>query len=138
MSDAPFLSVPSGVDLARYFWHETERRNPGCDGISLFREGRDYCYLWVTATVDLDMWEAHLLDVSTNVHAEDRPFTETRDFLFLFAGGGGRFEVEWHNQPIRFDAATEAHRDRFVAGMAWFTSRIEQAIEDADAAGGTS
>ena len=40
--------------------------------------------------------------------------------------------VEWHNQPIRFDAPTQAHRDRFHAGMTWLAARIEKFHEDID------
>lgn len=130
--ESPFLSVPSGIDIARYFWHETEHHNEGCAGISLFRDGSDYCYLWVETVVDLDMWLAYLLDVRTHVKVPQGEFGETRDYLFLFVGAGDLFDVEWHNQPIRFDAGVEAHRDRFRAGMEWLTSRIEKSIEDHD------
>lgn len=124
---APFQTIPSGIEIARYFWHETERRNNGCDGIRLFRDGSDYCYLWVKAIVDHDLWHSYLLDIRTHVDG-----VETRDFLFLHAGADGAFDVEWHNQPIRFDAATEAHRERFATGMQWLARCSEKAIEDAD------
>lgn len=131
MSKVPFLSVPSGIDIARYFWHETKHRNKGCEGIDLYREDRDYCYLWVEAMVDLDMWQAYLLDVRTAVGVPLGECGETRDFLFLFVGARDRFDVEWHQQPIKFDADSEAHWKRFESGMHWFTSRIEQAVDDA-------
>lgn len=129
---APFLSVPSGIDIARYFWHETDHSNPGCEGIDLYREGLDYCYLWVSVVVDHDMWMSYLLDVRTSVgnpHPTDK-FNETRDYLFLMVGAGDMFEVEWHNQPTRFDAPTEAHRARSEAGMKWLADRTEKSIED--------
>lgn len=133
--EAPFLEVPGGVEIARYFWHEIEHRNPGCDGIDLYREGLDYCYLWVEAMVDLDMWEAYLLDVRTHVGVPPGEFGETRDFLFVFAGAGDRFDVEWFNQPIRpFNEPPEDPWERFIKAMAWFASRIEQAVEDAEKA----
>jgi len=129
---APFDSLPSGIDIARYFWHETERSNPGCDGIDLYRDGSDYCYLWVEAMVDLDYYEAYLLDVRTHTNVPPGEIGETRDFLFIFAGTQDRFDVEWHEHPIAFSAPAEEHRDRFRAGMLWLTDRIEKALEDID------
>lgn len=130
----PFGTIPSGLDIAHYFWDETDHRNVGCDGIDLWRgEGTDYCYLWVEAMVDLDMWEAYLLDVRTHVGVKLGELGETRDFLYLFVGAGGRFDVQWHNQPVDFAAPVDAHRDRFRTGMHWLASRIESSIEDADA-----
>lgn len=131
---SPFESVPSGMEIASYFWAETNHRNWGCEGIDLWRgEGTDYCYLWVEAMVDLDMWEAYLLDVRTHIGVKPGEIGETRDFLFLFVGAGGRFDVQWHNQPVRFDAPAEDHWRRFEAGMHWLTSLIEKSVEDADA-----
>lgn len=124
-----FLEVPTGIDIAHYFIEETDRRNNGCDGIDLFRDGQDYCYLWVEATVDDDMWEAFLLDIRTCVGDPADTFRETRDFLFVRVGVGGMFEVEWHNQPIRFDAPTEAHRERGHDGLLWFVGRVEASRE---------
>lgn len=132
MSDSPFENIPSGLDIAHYFWDETDQRNPGCDGINLFRDGGNYCYLWMEAMVDLDMWHAYLLDVRTSTELRPSGFGETRDYLFLFVGAGARFDVEWHNQPIQFEDETEAHRERFRTGMSWFTQRIEKATEDAE------
>lgn len=131
-AEGPFFEMPSGMEIAHYFWERTNHRNLGCEGIDLYRNGRDYCYVWVDAMVDLDMWEAYLLDVRTHVGVKPGTYGETRDFLYVFAGGGGRFDVEWHNQPIRFDAAVDSHRARFRAGMAWLTELVEKSIEDAD------
>lgn len=132
--DAPFLEVPTAIDLARYFWHEVvlvDRDGPhrvgnyhGCDGIALWREGGEYCYLWVEVTVDHDMWMSYLLDVRTK-----RDGVETRDYVLLEAGSGDLFEVEWHNQPIRFDADTDAHIDRLHDGLKWFTERVIGGVE---------
>ena len=130
--DAPFVDVPGGIDIARYFWHEIVmadqpvpyRRGQyhGCDGITLWREGRDYCYLWVEATVDHDMWMAYLLDIRTSVNG-----TETRDRLYLAAGAGDLFEVEWHNQPTKpLDDSIDHH----YAAMQWFVSRDLGTIEE--------
>lgn len=136
--DAPFLSVPSGLDIAHYFVEETDHRNPGYDGISLWREDRDYSYVWMESFVDLDMWHAYLLDVRTNIGTPHGEIGESRDYLYVFHGAGGRFDVEWHNQPIDFGAETDAHWSRFEKGMAWFASRIEKSVEDADATRVTS
>lgn len=127
--DAPFLSMPGAVDLARYFWHEIvlEQRlgnYHGCDGITLYRDGKDYCYLWVEATVDHDMWMSYLLDVRTKIDG-----IETRDYVFLDAGADDLFECEWHNQPIRFDAPVDAHIDRLHAGLKWFTGLVIGGVE---------
>lgn len=135
-TESPFLDVPEGIDIARYFWHEvvmvdqTEvpyRRGQyhGCDGINLWRDGRDYCYLWVEATVDHDMWMSYLLEVRTNVGGG-----ESRDHLYLAAGGGDLFEAEWRNQPIRFDAPLDDHIDHHRAAMHWFVERDVGTIEE--------
>jgi hypothetical protein len=121
MSEAPFVDVPSGVDLARYFWHETDHQNPGCDGIDLWRDGADYCYLWVEAMADHDLFRSYLLDVRTK-----REGTETRDFLFLHVGIGERFEVEWHQHPTRFE---DDSMDRVHDGLLWFVSSAIAALE---------
>lgn len=129
---APFLSVPSGIDIARYFWEETEHSNPGCDGINLYREGADYCYLWVDTVIDYDMWMVYLLDVRTSVgnpHPTDK-FNETRDYLFLMVGTGDTFDVEWHQHSIRFDASTDEHRDRHKAGLLWLLNRVEVSMDE--------
>lgn len=124
--DAPFLHVPSGIEIAHYFWDETNRRNNGCDGIDLFRDGNDYCYLWVEAMVDLDMWEAYLLDIRTHVDVPTGELGETRDYLFVMRGAGGLNAVEWHQHPVKFE---DDGWDRFVAAMHWFTGRIEGEVE---------
>lgn len=133
-NEPPFREVPGAVDLARYFWHEVvlvDREGPhrlgnyhGCDGINLWREGSDYCYLWVEATVDHDMWVSFLLDVRTKIGG-----IETRDYVFLDAGAGDLFEVEWRNKPIRSDAPTDDHIDRLREGLLWFTNRVIHGVE---------
>ena len=123
---SPFDSIPSGIDIAHYFVEATGRVNPGCDGIDLYREGRDYCYLWVETTVDLDMWLAYMLDIRTHVNG-----TETRDYLFVFVGAGNRFDVEWHQKPEITFAPDREPWERFESGMARLASFIEKAVEDA-------
>jgi hypothetical protein len=128
--EAPFLEVPDGISIAHYFIEETDRRNRGCDGIDLYREGRDYCYVWVEAMVDDDMQESYLLDIRTCVGDSDDLFRETRDFLYIRSGGGlNAPEVEWHNHPIRFDAPHEGHADRNYDGLVWFINRVELSRE---------
>lgn len=129
--ESPFLSLPEGIDIAHYFVEETEHRNPGCNGISLWREGTDYCYLWVEAFVDLDMWHAYLLDVRTAVDVRPGEFGETRDYLYVFHGAGDRFDVEWHQHPINpFTEPSEKNWERFESGMKFLAARIEKSVED--------
>lgn len=125
---APFETLPSGMEIARYFWEQTDRVNNGYDGIDLWRdeETGDYCYLWVTTFVDMDMYHAYLLDVRTNRETPPGEFGEVRDYLFVMAGAMGKFDVEWHNKPINFAAPYEEHRERFAEGMKWLVSRIEE------------
>jgi hypothetical protein len=125
--EAPFDHLPSGIEIARYFTEHTERRNRGYDGIDLYREGNDYCYLWVETFVDMDYWHAYLLDVRTHIGVAPGKIGETRDYLAVVTGPVGAFEVEWHNQPHAFGAPGAA--DRFRAGMAWLVGRIEEATD---------
>jgi hypothetical protein len=127
--DSPFETLPSGIEIARYFWHETDRVNNGADGIDLWRDERDYCYLWVETFVDMDMYHAYLLDVRTNIATPPGEIGEVRDFLFVLVGGLGKFDVEWHNKPINFADAYPKHRERFAEGMQWLVSRIEASLE---------
>lgn len=138
---ARFDSIPGAVDIGRYFWHEVVmaeqtaipyRRGQyhGADGITLWRDGADYCYLWVDATVDHDMWMGFLLEVRTNIHEADG-FAETRDHLYLAAGAGDLFEICWRNQPIQpfrtpLDDCIDHHRE----AMRWFVERDVGTIED--------
>lgn len=135
-NETPFTEVPSGIDIARYFWHDIVMADPqvpyrrgqyhGCDGINLWREDGDYCYLWVQATADHDMWMAYLLDIRTHTGG-----VETRDHLYLAAGGGDLFEVVWHNQPTRpFEAPLDDNIDHYYAAMKWFVERDVSTIED--------
>lgn len=126
MTDSPFTNIPSGIGIAHYFFEETDRRNNGADGIDLFRDGADYCYLWVEAMIDHDMRESYLLDVRTSVGETG----ETRDFLFVNAGGGSPMQVEWQNEPIAFSADHEAHRDRGYKGLLWFVNRDDGAMDE--------
>lgn len=124
---APFEALPSGVEIARYFWEQTDRVNNGYDGIDLWRDERDYCYLWVETFVDMDLHKAYLLDVRTNIDTPPGELGEVRDFLFVLVGIlDGKFDVEWHNKPINFAAPYEEHRERFAEGMKWLVSRIEE------------
>lgn len=133
--ESPFIDVPEGIDIARYFWHEVvmaDQQVPyrrgqyhGCDGINLWRDGRDYCYLWVEATVDHDMWMGYLLEIRTNIGG-----SESRDHLYLAAGGGDLFEAEWRNQPIRFGAPLDDHIDHHRAAMHWFVGKNVGTIEE--------
>ena len=116
----PFDALPSGIEIARYFWHETKRKNNGYNGIDLWREENEYCYLWVEAFVDHDYYHHYLLEIRTHVNGK-----ETRDFLFLSAGIQNHFDVEWWGHPIDFDAPWEEYRDRFAKAMHWFVGRIE-------------
>lgn len=138
--EAPFADLPEGIDIARYFWHEVvlvDRDGPhrlgnyhGCDGINLWRDGADYCYLWVEAVVDQDMYVNYLLDIRTNVRGDQtKEFTETRDFLFVHAGADNTFECSWQNKPINFDASTSKHIDHLHEGLQWFTDRVIDATE---------
>lgn len=134
--ESPFLDIPEGIDIARYFWHEVvmddqpvpHRRGQyhGCDGISLWRDGTDYCYLWVEATVDHDMWMAYLLEIRTNIGG-----AESRDHLYLAAGAGDLFEVEWRNKPIRpFDTPLDDCVDHHREAMRWFVEREVGTIDE--------
>lgn len=133
--EAPFLEVPDAISIAHYFMEETGRRNLGCDGIDLYREGRDYCYLWVEAMVDLDMWEAYLLDIRTHIAVPPGEMGETRDFLFVFVGAGNRFDVEWYNHPRTLSVRSQGDPwERWQAAMKWFTGLVEKSVEDAEEA----
>jgi hypothetical protein len=136
MSDSPFDSLPGGIDIARYFWHEIVLSDPvvpyrrgqyhGCDGINLWRDDVDYCYLWVQATTDQDMWMGYLLEIRT--YTND---VETRDYLYLAAGGGDLFEVEWYNQPIKaFQVPFDDVVDHYRKAMHWFAERNVGTIEE--------
>lgn len=120
--DGPFAEVPSALGIAHYLWEETDRTH-GCDGITLWRDGASYCYLWITSMVDHDEWIDYLLEIRTKVDDE-----ETRDFLFV-SYRRGKMEVEWHNKPIRFDAPYDNHIDRFRDGMHWFAERVTGVLE---------
>lgn len=134
--ESPFLEVPGGIDIGRYFWHEIvmadqqvpHRRGQyhGCDGIDLWRDGGDYCYLWVEATVDHDMWMAYLLEVRTS-----RGGVESRDHLYLAAGAGDLFEVEWRNKPIApFQTPLDDNVDHHRDAMRWFVEREVGTIDE--------
>jgi hypothetical protein len=127
---APFESIPGGQDIALYFIEDTDRRNRGCDGIDLWRDGRDYCYLWVEAMVDYDLNEFYLLDIRTSQNG-----TETRDFLYVACGfgmgGQSGVECEWHQQPINFSDTREAHVARSQAGLKWFIDHVNGDAETA-------
>ena len=103
---------------------------PGCEsdrGVLINGKVDGYCYVWVEAEVDLDMTWFGLIDVRTDDGA-DKPFTETRDFLFVSVDMG-RVECEWLNLPVRFSAPTQIHRDRRAHGMRWFGDRITAHFE---------
>lgn len=125
---APFDTLPSGIEIARYFWEETSHRNDRYNGIDLWRNGMNYCYLWVEATTDQDMWMSFLLDIRAKVG----PGVETRDYLFLRAGFGEVSDVEWYNQPISFGASTEEHIDRLDRGLDWFRRLTIGSIREED------
>lgn len=128
MTEAPFLEVPAGVDIARWFVDEVPNKTHGCEGIDLWRgEDTNYCYLWITSTVDLDMSYYWLLDIRTSVSGV--PFGETRDFLFVASGAGAGidpFACEWFNHPIQFSAPAEQHRQHLADGLEWFASRVTE------------
>lgn len=117
----PFIDMPSATDIAHYFTDDCLSRfdGQGADGINLWREGRDYCYVWMEAHVDHDLEQYFLLDIRTNMGDN-----ETRDYLYVCVGMGDRVECEWHNHPVPFRASFGKHMDRFVKAMHWFTDRI--------------
>ena len=125
----PFTDVPGGIDIAHYFLEEKARDfdGQGADGIKLSRDGRAYCYAWVTAHVDLDLDQFYLLDIRTAGGKE--PFDETRDFLLVMSGvtTGGKPEVEWENNPIDF--TSEDHIDRLHRGLKWFSNSVVDFVE---------
>lgn len=121
----PFAEPPSGAEIANYFVEEHARNfdGQGCEGISLSRDGRDYCYLWVEAMVDHDLEQFYLLEVRTN----REPHGETRDFLYVACGVGfgGKVECEWYNKPIKyFGPSQDEHMNHFYHGMRWFVDRV--------------
>jgi hypothetical protein len=115
----PFEEIPSGVDLARYFWEHTDHTNPGYDGIDLWRDGEDYCYLWVHSMVDFDFNVFYLLDVRTSVGGE-----ETRDSLFLHVGPFSKLDVEWRQKPVAFQDATMYD---VYDSLQWFINKVKAA-----------
>lgn len=118
----PFLEIPDGVSIAHWFVEEGPKEH-GCEGIDLYRgEGREYCYLWITSTVDMDMNFFWLLDIRTAPTGAD--FDESRDFLFVASMSGRGVECEWFNRPVAFLATGEAHQDHLWDGLGWFRSRI--------------
>lgn len=118
---SPFIDMPSAVDIAHFFIEEhcQDFDGQGAEGIPLYREERDYSYIWMEAHVDHDLEQYFLLDIRTNIGDN-----ETRDYLWVMVGVGCKVECEWHNQPVSFGADYETHMDRFVAGMKWFTNNI--------------
>jgi hypothetical protein len=114
------MDVSSGAEIAAWFREEHTHKLSsfqGCDGLSLTRDGSDYCYVWLEAYVDMDMVGYFLLDVRTNTGNR-----ESRDFLLVW--DGAERGHEWHQHPIEFGAPPEAHRDRMHAGLVWMADRI--------------
>lgn len=117
----PFIDMPSATDIAHYFIDAccASFDGQGAEGIGLWRDGREYSYIWMEAHVDHDLEQYFLLDIRTS-----NGDTETRDYLWVMVGVGCKIEYEWHNQPVPFGATYETHMHRFVSGMKWFTSNI--------------
>lgn len=129
---APFLEVPNGLSIAHWFCEELPKPvHHGTEGIDLWRDVVDgksvYCYLWIMATVDLDLSYYWLLDIRTAPTPVE--FGETRDFLMVWWDFNDGVRCEWHNHPIEFLAGTEEHRDRLWAGLQWFHGRVMSEIE---------
>lgn len=125
--ESPFSSLPDGLSIADYFVKDCLRNfdGQGAEGIPLWRDGRDYSYAWMEAHVDHDLEQYVLLEVRTNVDEKD----ETRDYLYVFVGLGGRLECEWFNQPIKFAASHDEHIDHLNAGLKWFIDHVIGATE---------
>jgi hypothetical protein len=122
-NESPFYDIPSGVGIAHYFMEELRAQRQGADGFPLWREGNDYCYLWVLSSIDLDYVETYLLDIRTNIGG-----TETRDFLKVEMIGI-RIECEWHNEPIAFRAPWLEHEARMNRGLNWLRSSTWSALD---------
>lgn len=135
---APFEGIPSAGAIAQWWCNDDEDDDgkailsparhysyiQGTEGFDIYRDGNDYCYVWMTAFVDADMDVFYLLDVRTSL--DD---AETRDFLYVAMGAGHGAECTWHQKPINFSASAEEHKDRFWEGMGWFRDQIEVSRE---------
>ena len=123
--EQPFDTVPSGIEIARYFLHHTDRQNGGYDGIDLYRDGGDYCYLWVEAFIDLEFFQGWLLEIRTKIDVPPGELGETRDYLAVVAGPLGMVEVEWYNNPVEFADPEVDHWIRLSDGLMWLVGRLE-------------
>lgn len=118
MQTSPFEALPSAHDIAHYFTTKTNRRHD-CEGISLWRDGQDYCYLWVEATVDHDYQMYYLLDIRTSLAG-----LESRDYLYVAEGPDEPVRYERHNDPVYFSAPVPEHFRRNKRGLLWFVEHV--------------
>lgn len=135
---SPFEGMPSGGAIAEWWCNDDHDEDgkailsparhysyiQGTEGFDIFRDGNDYCYVWMEAFVDADMEGFYLLDVRTSQGG-----TETRDYLYVAMGAGCGVECTWQQKPINFHASAEDHQNRFWDGMGWFRDQIEVSRE---------
>ena len=123
--EQPFEDVPGGIDIARYFLEEKARDfdGQGVDGIKLYRDGREYCYAWVTAHVDLDLDGFFLLDVRTNDGDKEStrlPVRRPASELIIPTSNG---------RTSRSDFSSHDHIERLHRGLTWFNNGVVEFIE---------
>ena len=119
-NETPFGQMPTATQIARYFISECAHRPQGCEGFDLYEDGGDYCYVWKTAEVDMDISAAWLLEVRTGVGG-----VETRDFLYVRHDPTdelGSLVCVWYQKPVAY--FSDGYNGEYLNGaLRWFTGR---------------
>lgn len=114
----PFDSMPTGSEIAHHFYNECAGERQGFDGFDLYRDGNDYCYLWVQGHFDFDLSESWLVEVRTHLNG-----TEVRDMMIVTTNKGV-MRWEWQGGPAhRFDSFYDEYQDYMTKALSWFASR---------------
>lgn len=114
-SNPVFETLPSGLDIAKWFNHEERAgrfQNQGGDALWLCRE--PHGWLWHLATVDHDDQVFWLLVIGTSGDGVD-----TQDLLFITTGLRCPLACEWRNEPSK-------EQEWGYAAVVWFAGVISQ------------
>jgi len=126
MDTQPFDSIPTGEEIAQHFYSECAGKRQDARGFDLYRDGSDYCYLWVQGHFDFDLSESWLIEVRTYLNG-----SEVRDMMIVTAKYG-KFQWEWQGGPSNnTDSSFDEYQDYMTKALTWFANRtISEFVDD--------
>ena len=123
--EQPFDTMPTGGEIAHHFIEVCAYTQQDAQGYDLWRDGQDYCYLWMQGHFDFDMSQSWLIEVRTYLNG-----AEVRDMMIV-TSKHGHLRWEWQGGPSHPNRASyDEYQDYMSKALSWFANRTISELVD--------